>query len=283
MTPRGVLNKSATVGEDQAVPLLGQVASGFEQRAVAGPLRHHFDSIWIHRADDTRRRSAIVPDGCADLVFAKGVLRVSGPGRCAKIEWPRPGRVVVGLRFQPGAAASCLRTSAAQLVGITTPLECFWGSEARRLGDWLGEAASPQEIARRFEAALARRFEDLDPPEQMPRAIFHYVGTGTDGASSVTRLLRRQLGLSERTIRRYCIDAFGFGPKALDRILRFQRFLELARRANEADMAWLAASAGYADQAHLTREAHVLAGVTPTIVRAQFVDRARHRKDRPST
>ena len=274
MAARPVLKKSATVPSGQSGPLLGQAASGFRQRPAHGPLRQYFACIWIHRAGEMQRQSAVVPDGCADLVFAEGVLHVAGPDRHVRIYSTLPGRVVVGLRFQPGAAAPLLRTSAGQLVEVRRPLECFWGHEARRLGDWLNEAANPEDVAQRLEAVLARRLAHIGPPDQTPLGIFRQLGSRTDGASSVTHRLTRYLGLSERTIRRHCIDAFGFGPKTLDRILRFQRFLDLSRRLPSAEMAWLAASAGYSDQAHLSREARCLAGVTPTMARAQLVARA---------
>ena len=41
---------------------------------------------------------------------------------------------------------------------------------------------------------------------------------------------RRALGVSERQLRRRFADAVGYGPKTLARVLRFQRFLALARR-----------------------------------------------------
>jgi hypothetical protein len=57
----------------------------------------------------------------------------------------------------------------------------------------------------------------------------------------------------------------GFAPKAVHRILRFQRFLALAhaRGLGEADVAELAADAGYADQPHLSRESLRLSGKPP--------------------
>ena len=70
------------------------------------------------------------------------------------------------------------------------------------------------------------------------------------------------LGLSERQLRRRFADAVGYGPKTLARVLRFQRFLFLAGSGN--DLARLAISAGYADQAHLTRECRRLSGRTPS-------------------
>jgi AraC-like DNA-binding protein len=180
--------------------------------------------------------------------------------------------VAVGLRFQPGGAASLLRTSCAQLVGVRLRLECFWGRDARRLEESLSEATVPDEIAHRLEAELARRMTKVDPPDRMPGAIFRLVGSATD-QGPVLRRLTLSLGLSERTIRRHCIDAFGFGPKTLDRILRFQQFLERLRPPCSSEMASIAASVGYSDQAHLTREARFLAGVTPSIARAQLAER----------
>jgi AraC-like DNA-binding protein len=60
------------------------------------------------------------------------------------------------------------------------------------------------------------------------------------------------------------VDALGYGPKTLERILRFQRFRALAARRPYLGLAELAAVAGYADQSHLTRECRRLAGGTPT-------------------
>ncbi|TGT34837.1 helix-turn-helix domain-containing protein, partial [Mesorhizobium sp. M8A.F.Ca.ET.165.01.1.1] len=68
----------------------------------------------------------------------------------------------------------------------------------------------------------------------------------------------------ERTLRRRFDDTFGYGPKTLDRILRFHRFRRLQRQQSDASTALLAIEAGYADQAHLIRESRRLTGVTPT-------------------
>jgi AraC-like DNA-binding protein len=50
-------------------------------------------------------------------------------------------------------------------------------------------------------------------------------------------------------------------------VLRFQRLLKIAReRGAKQGLADLATSAGYADQAHMTREVHRLANVRPTVL-----------------
>ncbi|MER7163197.1 helix-turn-helix domain-containing protein, partial [Streptomyces lydicus] len=66
------------------------------------------------------------------------------------------------------------------------------------------------------------------------------------------------VALSERQLHRLSLDAFGYGPKTLARVLRLVRALDLARA--EVPWAEVAARAGYADQAHLAREVKSLAG-----------------------
>src|SRR6266536_831744 len=83
-------------------------------------------------------------------------------------------------------------------------------------------------------------------------------------ASDVTSLAS-VLCISERQLRRRFEAATGFAPKILQRILRFQRFIALARqpRQRRPNLALLAAEAGYADQAHLSRDSLRLAGRSP--------------------
>ena len=68
-----------------------------------------------------------------------------------------------------------------------------------------------------------------------------------------------ELSLSERQLHRRSIDAFGYGPKTLARILRLDRALTLVRAGTAAAEA--AATAGYADQPHMAREVRALSGV----------------------
>ena len=60
-------------------------------------------------------------------------------------------------------------------------------------------------------------------------------------------------------MRRRSLAAFGYGPKTLQRVLRFQRALGLARSGMA--LADVAQAAGYADQPHLANEVRVLAGM----------------------
>jgi AraC-like DNA-binding protein len=66
-------------------------------------------------------------------------------------------------------------------------------------------------------------------------------------------------GLSARHLQRRANTAFGYGAKTLHRVFRLQRAVGLAREGKP--FARVAADAGYADQAHLSREVRALAGV----------------------
>jgi transcriptional regulator GlxA family with amidase domain len=55
----------------------------------------------------------------------------------------------------------------------------------------------------------------------------------------------------------------GVGPKAIARMVRFNRALAIAQAARCPDWAELAVECGYADQAHLVREFHEFAGKSP--------------------
>jgi AraC-like DNA-binding protein len=68
-----------------------------------------------------------------------------------------------------------------------------------------------------------------------------------------------ELGISSRMLQRRVNDAVGYGPKMLQRVLRFRRLQALP----PAPLAELALDAGYSDQAHMTVEVTQLSGISP--------------------
>jgi transcriptional regulator GlxA family with amidase domain len=79
--------------------------------------------------------------------------------------------------------------------------------------------------------------------------------------------LAAAVGLGERQLRRRFAAAVGYGPKTFARVARFRRALYLVRAGEP--LAAAAAGAGYADQAHMTREVGALAGRTPGALAAR--------------
>jgi AraC-like DNA-binding protein len=85
----------------------------------------------------------------------------------------------------------------------------------------------------------------------------------THGAVEVG-LLTEELGCSRRHLAARFREQVGIAPKALARILRFRRVLELIERDGVAGWADIAVRCGYYDQSHLNRDFRDFAGHTPS-------------------
>lgn len=205
-----------------------------------------------------------VPNGCVELAcfLDTGLVRVAGPKRGPALERVGPGTTVVGVRFRPGAAPAILGPPAAELLDLDVDLDLVWGPSVATLGARIAEPACPEDAAARLERAVAARCAaapGADPLVTAAVSLMQPWRAGTIG--DVTG----ELFVSPRQVRRYFAAAVGYGPKTLQRILRFQAFLALtnAGDAGGVQLSRLAAVAGYADQAHLTRECSRLTGLTP--------------------
>jgi AraC-like DNA-binding protein len=169
---------------------------------------------------------------------------------------------VVGVRFRPGAAPAVLGLPASELAGLTVGADELWGSFASALGEQVARAASLHAAVSVLEAAVASRLKQARQLDDLVAAMVRRVYAGTVGSIAA---IASSLYVSERQLRRRCEAAIGLGPKELQRIVRFQRFLVQADRQRDASatLAALAVQAGYADQSHLSRESVRLAGTPP--------------------
>jgi hypothetical protein len=75
------------MAQDSSAPALGQAVGSYRERVPLEALRPHLTRVWFnHIAPGPSRTAAVVPDGCLDLQWFNGVLRVAGPDREAKVE-----------------------------------------------------------------------------------------------------------------------------------------------------------------------------------------------------
>jgi AraC-like DNA-binding protein len=199
-----------------------------------------------------------------ELVWSGWGLFIRGADTRAHVVDAFPERTFVGVRFRPGGAADVLGLHGAELADARVGVSEIWGrAEMERIESRLLECTSPAQAAALLEDAVAARVRGApDSAVDAVVAAFRHERTPV-------RELAGRLGLSERQLRRRCIDALGYGPKTLDRILRFQRFRVLAARRRDVGLAQLAAVTGYADQAHLTRECRRLSGESPAALLAR--------------
>jgi AraC-like DNA-binding protein len=200
--------------------------------------------LWAHDGETGPRR--ILPDACVDIVWTDGRLIVAGPATQAVMATTNGS--ALGVRFRVGAAGAALGLPASELLDLSVPLEDVWVVDGVRIAETVAEQPTLTALAQAVAARLARR----NAPDGLVRAA----ATGA----------RPNIG--DRQLRRRFAEAVGYGPKTLQRVLRFQRFLTLAEHARKPDLARLALEAGYADQAHLTRECSRLSGLPPAALLA---------------
>ncbi|MFI0845481.1 DUF6597 domain-containing transcriptional factor [Mesorhizobium sp. IMUNJ 23232] len=249
-------------------PVLSGVIGNYSESAPQAALEAHFQCVWSNTVRPQGGLSAVVPDGCVDITWIDGELVVAGPDTEVAMSALKPGSTVIGARFRPGAAARWLGLPMSEIVGGRLALQHFWGAQASEIAGRIGDAPSGAARMRTLRECLARLAPGVEAPPPDMGFAFHALRTESAGPGMAVILDR--LDVSPRTLRRRCQEAFGYGPKTLDRILRFQRFLNFARGSAEPRLAGLAFAAGYADQAHLTREVRRLSGFSPAAILRQY-------------
>lgn len=229
----------------------------FHERPVAPALRDVFACVWTHRMPEAAAPPVIVtPDGTIDLQWVEGGLRIAGPDKEPQTEIIPAGTAIVGYRFHPGKARTWLGLSMSEITSRRVGLDTLWGARGRRLSESISDAED-------VERALIEIRRDDMSGDRVMRAAFALIAQGPPPGAPLIPWLGRSLQMSERSLRRRFDEHFGYGPKTLDRILRYQRFRRLRRASPGAPTALLALDAGYADQAHLVRESRRLTGLTP--------------------
>jgi transcriptional regulator GlxA family with amidase domain len=166
---------------------------------------------------------------------------------------------------RPGGLGAFIDGSAADLTDRIVPL----GAGLRLLGD--GETAlvaqitaEPDEAAR--VALLSAALEQaVDPERAGPAAEVAEVARLAETDRDVRLLadLCAVADLGQRTMQRMFLQYAGVSPTWVIRRYRLLEAAEAVREGARVSWAEVAASLGYADQAHLTRDFRAATGQTP--------------------
>jgi AraC-like DNA-binding protein len=200
--------------------------------------------LWWSENDGPKR---IVPDGCLDLIVGDGRVFVAGPDTGF---WETPTLAALhGIRFRPGQAPRVLGVAAAELRDQRVELPDLWGRKGVLTGERL--LTCPALLAEVVGENLYARVD---------REVDELLARLDAGVARVSAAIRG-LWVGERQLRRRFTLAVGYGPATYLRVARLQRAVK--RASGATDLASLAADAGYADQAHLSRECRALTGRPP--------------------
>jgi AraC-like DNA-binding protein len=235
-------------------------------------LRAAVACTWVaHVSAEATAPAPIVPDACSDVVvIGDAAPHVAGPATHTHVVDVAASTIVVGIRFRPGAARAVFGCDAHELRDADLQLRAVCGVSASVLDAELSATPTHDAMRAALERWARRRLgARLERDAIALRAAHALVA---DHRLSVDALAD-MLGWSPRRLHREMTLTCGYGPKTLQRIVRLQRTLRLARRRALAQrrptLAMLAFDAGYADQAHMTRDFRDLTGFTPRELLAQ--------------
>jgi AraC-like DNA-binding protein len=208
----------------------------------------------------------IIPDGCCDIMlYDSDVPHVVGPD--TRIRWTelRPGLVITGLRLRPGAVRAVFGCPASQVLDRQVLLSDLVRVPGRFL-DALNFADSLERRHLLLESWVRQTRQDVSAND---RALLAACRVLAADARVTIDVLAGKLGWNARMIHRRFVAASGYGPKYLQRVMRVQAALRAAHGGSAA-LSDVASSAGFADQAHMTREFKTLTGFTPAAYLAAY-------------
>lgn len=225
----------------------------------SAPLAAWIDHFWFS-VQGSAPATVVLPDGCIDLVLVcaatQACAAVYGSVTAPTAVALTPGARYVGVQFRAGAARHFLDASACELTDCAVEADRVLRVDLADAFD----ADDPRTAITRLDAALCLHVTRTPP---VAARIDHFIAA-LEAAQGLARIdaLAARLGVSRRQIERDFRDAVGLTPKTFAAILRFRHAGERLRAGDPLASAALAA--GYADQAHLSRDCRRWAGLTPS-------------------
>jgi AraC-like DNA-binding protein len=219
--------------------------------------------------EKTRPRQLVIPASATVSLVVK--LRDSAHRPAAFVKGPHHAHLVpdgdcaasyLEVRLSPLSGYALLGVPMNALGDRIVDLRDLLGADGRRLAERLREAGTWR---RRFtildQVLLGRLDGGPQPSPEVVRVLQRLVATA--GAVRIGRLAG-EVGWSHKHLITRFTQQVGLSPKAVARLVRFDRVLRTLDQPGAPGWERIAAEAGYADQSHLVREFRTFTGVTPT-------------------
>jgi AraC-like DNA-binding protein len=200
----------------------------------------------VGRTDaDTRDLTSFV----AGLDSGHATVASTGASRCMQIDLTPPGAYrLFGLPMSEWA-------------GSTLPLDDF-GRDFARLAERLDDITDWDGRFALLDAFVRARLQRSAPPS--PEVLWAWQRLRACHGGLRIAELADHLGWSRKHLAARFAAEIGRPPKAVARLLRFERLHGLVAQMTDPDWSALAYDCGYADQAHLVRDFRAYTGTTPT-------------------
>jgi len=215
----------------------------------------------IARFDRDTQVEPILPDGCTDImVYDDHAPRVAGPDAVTRHAALGDGTLITGIRLRPGAwraVHGCRADSVVNGSALLTDLAPASRTLAPRLLGAATHAARITLLEHWVRGALARA-------THRDRAVVAACKLLGGHAPLTIGAVAAHLRWNARMLHRQFMASCGYSPKHFQRIMRMQTLLRGAHAGRAPSLSSLAITAGYADQAHMTRDFRDLTGFTPS-------------------
>lgn len=256
-----------------------------------GPLRRWVEAYWyFHDPRPTSGIDRVLPVPGLQLIFPVGEggpiekdAQLPADGwRLGIVDAPRMQATLVdrrlashcfGISVRPAAVKALLGIPAHELQGGTWSLEALWGARGRGLATRLRETTSLSAFATLASHHLFERVAATTESAELRMA--------TRISAAIERAPARRLGdllVAEGVYPDEALRSFrehvGLRPKQLQRILRAR--IAADQMAAGTPLVEAALLAGYADQAHFSRDFKSISGLTPARWRAEIQCFASH-------
>jgi AraC-like DNA-binding protein len=257
---------------------------GYHEYPPPPDLADAVEAVWTHETIGIRLVvHRVVPDAAVSLCFmgtrapngsaGASRLRVIGPIAAAKLFAPGPGHSMASIRVKLEWCRPLLGVAPWEHASAEPYYADIRPDLAAPLEEQLMRTTEPVDALRLLVAFLrerrAARLRHGAAASTVLRLRLSMESLRLGASAPRVATLARQLGVTDRHLRRLMVNETGIAPRHFARIQRFHALLRASDLTPHPSWSGLAALHGYADQSHLIREVQDLAGVTPTRLHAE--------------
>lgn len=207
------------------IPVPAETTGRFLSWRAIAPGLDAFSAIWAHELPKDQSVPVVVTsDATIDLQWINGAFRVAGPDRQATTEHLPAGTVVIGFRFRPGAAAPWLGMPISEITDLRVDLAALWGARADCAAREVPDEVDIARLVQSLQGVVGRMAPESVADDELMRTAYQLIAAGPPAGVPLVPWLCRALAMSDRSLRRRFGEAFGYGPKTLERILRLRRY-----------------------------------------------------------
>lgn len=174
----------------------------------------------------------------------------------------------IQINLTPLGAGRLLGIPLGQLARQVVALEDLLGPVSAEIAERLEELPSPDQRFDLLDALLLARIGRTPAPSR--EIVWAWNALESSGGRRDIGSLGAELGWSRKRLIGRFNEVFGLPPKALARMIRFDRVSAIVRKEPAASWSETAQRCGYFDQAHLIRDCRQFTGLTPEAWKARF-------------